>query len=123
MIKFTDLCGPYYNHVLSYWTNRNKPNVLVLKYEDMKQDLRTTIKKTAAFLDKPLSDSQIEALYHHLQFDNMKNNAAVNHKNLQQNTFMRKGKSGSYKEEMPKEWIEKFDEATKKAYEGTGLNY
>jgi len=29
--------GPYWNHVLDYWNNRNQPNMLFVKYEDMKK--------------------------------------------------------------------------------------
>lgn len=97
--------------------------MLVLKYEDMKNDLKATIRRAASFLNKDLSDNQVDALYEHLQFEKMKENAAVNHKNLGQDTFMRKGKSGSYREEMSTEWIERFDAVTKVAFHGTGLSY
>ena len=44
----------------------------------MKQDLPTIIKKTAAFLQKPMSDQDALKLADHLSFKNMKNNKAVN---------------------------------------------
>lgn len=48
---------------------------------------------------------------------------AVNHhhqildRNQDKTLFMRKGKSGNYKKEMPEEYIEKFDKWLKKAVE------
>ena len=44
----------------------------------MKQDLPSIIKKTAAFLQKPISDQDVINLADHLSFKNMKKNKAVN---------------------------------------------
>ena len=44
----------------------------------MKQDLPSIIKKTAAFLQKPISDQNVINLVDHLSFKNMKKNKAVN---------------------------------------------
>ena len=44
----------------------------------MKQDLPSIIKKTAAFLQKPISDQNVINLVSHLSFKNMKKNKAVN---------------------------------------------
>lgn len=77
----------------------------------MRKDLRSAIRKVVTFLDKKLSDEQIDKLWNHLQFDTMKDNSAVNHKNIDQTTFMRKGKCEAYKQEMSAEWIMRFNAA------------
>lgn len=29
--------GPIWNHILGFWTRRHEPNILFLKYEDLKK--------------------------------------------------------------------------------------
>lgn len=42
--------GDYFDHVLSWYAHRNDPNVLFLRYEDIKADPRSHVLKFAAFL-------------------------------------------------------------------------
>lgn len=81
----------------------------------MKSDLRSVILKVAAFLNKTLTNDQIEKLLQHLDFDSMKDNVAVNYENFDISTassikHMRKGIVGDYKNLMSFEIIEEFDE-------------
>jgi hypothetical protein len=43
--------GDYFDHLFSIWNHRNDSNVLFLVYEQTQQDIRSTIKKLAEFLD------------------------------------------------------------------------
>ena len=85
------------------------------------QDLRKVIYKTAKFLDKSLTEEQVDKLMNHLSFENMKNNRAVNYEPLielnQKNgifdrdlngSFIRCGKIGSWKEMMTPDMAERF---------------
>jgi hypothetical protein len=45
-------------HTAGYWALHDKPNVLILSYAGMKQDLAGTVAKVAAFLDVELSPAQ-----------------------------------------------------------------
>jgi len=124
--------GSYWKHVLGFWEQRKLPNLLIIKYEDMKKDLAVVIKQVATFLDKQLTDRQIEELLKHLSFESMKNNKAVNVEDLIQlrkkknltigdGSFIRSGTVGKYKEEMSAETIKKFGDWIKKNTEGTSF--
>ncbi|KAF5279518.1 hypothetical protein FQR65_LT03340 [Abscondita terminalis] len=92
--NFTEFCDlflseklcytPFWNNVFSYWEKRKLPNLLFLKYEDLKSDLPEVIKKMGTFLSKELTDEQVSTLTHHLSFQNMKNNKGVNYEQFVQ---------------------------------------
>uniref|UniRef100_A0A336MDZ2 CSON010573 protein n=1 Tax=Culicoides sonorensis TaxID=179676 RepID=A0A336MDZ2_CULSO len=114
-----------------YWDHFEQYNLLakycshfkMIKYEEMKKDLKQTLKELCQFLDKPLTEDNLQTLLHHLSFENMKNNPATNYQDTRE--FMkvfrpdnewkmiRKGQVGSFKEEMSSEFMKEFDERTK----------
>jgi hypothetical protein len=98
---------------------RHNSNVLFLRYEEMKSDLGGVIRRVSQFLQKPLTDEQIEVLNHHLDFESLKKNPAVNYKPLEhehlwklraKSLFVRKGTVGDYKTIMSLDMQKKFDE-------------
>lgn len=106
-------------------------NVLFIKYEDMKSDLRGIIRQVAVFVGKPLNGSQIEKLADHLSFENMKENPSVNKKTdspwikavqFSDPDHIRSGKSESFKESMSPEMIGKFNKWMKE-HNQEGLTY
>ncbi|KAF5303738.1 hypothetical protein FQR65_LT18963 [Abscondita terminalis] len=100
----------YWEHVLYFWERRSRPNVLFIKYEDMKEDLVKVIKNVSVFLEKTLTDEQILGLVKWLDFETMKDNKAVNHDSLYNKSgFMRAGIVGGHKKEMPAEILREFD--------------
>jgi hypothetical protein len=122
--------GPYWKHVLPYWDKRNSPDLLFLKFEDMKKDLPKVIRQVAEFLERPLSEEQVEILTKHLSFESMKQNPAVNYElvcnlNKQFNltegggAFMRSGTVGGYKGMMSEEMIQRFDDWIEENLKGT----
>lgn len=46
----------YWHHLLSWWSQRDNPNVLLLCYEEMRRDLPATVEKIASFLSIELDD-------------------------------------------------------------------
>lgn len=125
--------APFWNHVLPFWKRRNQPNILFLKYEELKQDLPGVIERVAKFLDKEITQEQIDKLADHLSFESMKNNPAVNYDWLvklsklykpdKNNSFMRAGQVGGYKAAMSEEMIERFEKWTTEHTKDTGLTY
>ncbi|XP_015921569.2 sulfotransferase 1E1 [Parasteatoda tepidariorum] len=43
--------GDYFDHVLSWYSHRNNPNVLFVTYEELKEDIDAAIMKMASFID------------------------------------------------------------------------
>ncbi|KAF5302066.1 hypothetical protein FQR65_LT08616 [Abscondita terminalis] len=110
----------YWNHVLYFWERRNESNVLFIKYEDMKRNLANVIQKVAEFLEKPISNEQISYLVNWLDFESMKNNAAVNHESIyRKGGFMRDGKVGAHEKAMSSNMIEKFNSWIEENLKGT----
>jgi len=93
------LAAPFFDHILEAWAKRDHPNLLFIFYEDMKkvflknktmnlfiyyeliynlQNLRGEIEKVAKFLNKKLTEDQINLLREHLRFDNFQKNESVN---------------------------------------------
>lgn len=110
------LYGPYASNVFSYWDQRHDENVLFIKYEDMKADLRIVVNKVANFLNKTITDEQMDKLLKHLSFESMQNNNACNKEDIMELTervtgkFIRKGIAGDYVNAMTPEIIKQFDE-------------
>lgn len=127
--------GPIWNHYLSFWEKRHEPNVLFLKYEDLKRDLKGIIRKTSKFLEKPITDEQVKELADYLSFKSMKENPAVNLEPLLNHkygdnfcvrtgkSFIRKGEIGGWKNCFNEDLIQKFDKWIEENSKGTGLDF
>ena len=92
-MKGTVSFGSWWDHVPEWWAHKNEPNVLFLKYEDMKKDLPTNVKKIADFLGRSLDQQTIEKIAQATTIDSMKANS-VEWKDQQ---FIRKGVVGDWK--------------------------
>ncbi|XP_045782725.1 uncharacterized protein LOC123879176 [Maniola jurtina] len=124
------LSGPFCEHVLEAWEKRNQPNMLFLFYEEIIKDLPGAIKRVADFYGKTLSDEQVNKLAQHLDFDNFKKNKSVNMETLQQvgvytsdGAFIRKGKSGGWREYFDEEMTAQADEWIAKYLRDTDLRF
>jgi len=115
--------SPYTSHVINYYKLKDMSNVLLLTYEDMSDDIESTIRRVASFLGKPLSAQDVSKLADHLGFDKMKENqAAVGgqtdrlveceklHGIRTGFQFLRQGKVDGWKDEFTPELNERFDQ-------------
>jgi hypothetical protein len=124
--------GPFHKHVMSFWDVKDKPNILFLTYEEMKKDLAGVLQKVAKLLGKTLSNEDSLKLQHHVSFESMKKNPAVNKESIMQDVknaggklispFIRVGKVGGYKSVMSPDLTSQFDYWMRKRFQGTGLN-
>jgi len=122
--------SPFFAHILEGWARKDDANVLFLFYEDMKRDLRGEMNKVCAFLDKTASEEQMQMLLKHLHFDSMANNRFVNEEGLKEIqltdkglNFMRKGKTGDWKNHFNPEMNRRLDEWIHKSLEASDLKF
>lgn len=95
-------------------------------YEDSKMNLKDSLVKLSAFLEKPLKDEELPRLIDHLQFDNAKKNPSINFTISDapptNKDFMRRGKVGG-NPEITEEISKKFDEWEKINVDGSELKF
>jgi hypothetical protein len=66
------ITGSWAVHAAGYWAQRHRPNVLVVSFASMKQDLEATVRRVAEFLDVRVSDEVIREVCRKSSFDYMK---------------------------------------------------
>lgn len=101
----------------------------LLRFEDMKKDQASSVRKVAKFLGKDISDEQVEVLVEHLSFKKTKEDTAVNKERMRgrylpgKGTFMRKGHVGDWKNYFTDEMNKRMDEAIEKYFKPIGLEF
>ncbi|KAL1376099.1 hypothetical protein pipiens_004509 [Culex pipiens pipiens] len=113
---------PQVKHATEFWrlAENHRDHVLFVHFEDMKRNMSEVLEKVGGFFGKSLSSGQVERLEKHLSFEVMKDNKFANNQNLVSYLneamgrkipdfrFMRKGQIGSYKDELPEEYVNKL---------------
>jgi aryl sulfotransferase len=66
---------PFWENVRSWWQIRELPNVRLVHFANLKQDMETQIQRIAEFLGVRIRESRWEAIVRHCSFDWMKKNA------------------------------------------------
>ncbi|CAH1773533.1 unnamed protein product, partial [Owenia fusiformis] len=95
--------GSWFDHIIPWYkASVQNPDVLFMKYEDMKRNPIEEIQKIATFLGKDVNDEMLEKIHQHTKFDSMKSNPMVNFTNISVidhsvSPFMRKGEIGDWK--------------------------
>lgn len=126
--------GPFPEHAKGYLAHINNPNVLYLRYEEMKKDLESVIYKTANFLEKEIDNDGVEKLLDHLSFSSMKKNPAINleevvqakkkhNPNIKDGHFIRRGIVGEWKEAMDPILAERFEKWERENMNGINFIY
>ena len=93
--------GSYWENLKSWWKLKDQPNILILSYETLHQDIESSIRKIAKFLEQDLSTEEVLTISQHTSFSRMKIDPMVNGSKIQkiegESDFMRKGKVGDWK--------------------------
>lgn len=129
--------GPFWDHILGYWKQSLKtdddPKVLFLRYEDLKKDINSAVKKIAGFLGFPISDEEdangvVEDIARLCSFENLKN-LEVNKKGetqttvvkVKNNSFFRKGEVGDWRNTLTPSMAEEIEKIMEEKFAGSGL--
>ena len=94
------IAGPWYRFTSTWWAARERPNVLFLRFEDIKAHPKSAISQIASHLGIDLTPEQLERIAKATSFEAMK---AINHKfypvrqtiwSTKGGTIIRKGRVG-----------------------------
>ena len=111
--------GWYFDHVAGWLQQRGNPNILFLTYEDMVEDLKREVLKIVEFLGLECSEEKIDGVVSSSLFDSMSKNPKVNYswrdgdKKDPDSKFIRKGKVGTWQDELTKEQSDQVDKLTR----------
>ncbi|NXX88253.1 ST3A1 sulfotransferase, partial [Centropus bengalensis] len=111
------LGSSWLDHVAGWYSHAEDFNILFLTYEEMKKDLRSAVLKICNFIDKKLSEEEVDSVVRQATFENMRKDPRANYENLPEDiidknkgSFLRKGTVGDWKNTMTVAQNEKFDE-------------
>uniref|UniRef100_A0A096M4V9 Sulfotransferase n=1 Tax=Poecilia formosa TaxID=48698 RepID=A0A096M4V9_POEFO len=111
--------GSYSDHALAWNQRMGDPNVLVVTFEDLKQDLSAGIQQISSFIGFSLPDAQVQQVAAASTFNAMKESSANSHGNMG-NVIFRKGEVGDWRNHFSPEQRE-TDEAFNKQLAGMEL--
>lgn len=128
--------GPYWDHILEFWkASQEMPErFLFLKYEDLKKEPTSNVKRLAEFLGYPFSTEEekagvVENIIQLCSFGNLSTlevnksgkYQADEHFALEHRLFFRKAKDGDWENYFTNEMKEKIDKLIDEKLHGTGL--
>jgi hypothetical protein len=109
--------GSWFYHVKGWWKQRDRWNVLFLKYEDMIADLEGTVRQIIGFLEIDVPEEDIPRIVERSSFAFMKQHEMkfdfavemmIEH-GVAPGTFIRKGKVGDWEAHFTGEEAERFN--------------
>ncbi|CAO2628051.1 Amine sulfotransferase [Lemmus lemmus] len=108
----------WFDHIRGWYEHSHDFNIMFLSYEDMKKDLRGSVFKICSFLEKELSEEDVDTVVRQSTFQNMKSDPRANYEDIMQNqigtknhegAFLRKGTIGDWKHHLTVDQNERFD--------------
>jgi aryl sulfotransferase len=99
----------------TYWRERQRPNLLMVHYNDLKQDLAGEMRRIADFLDITVPENVMPSLVEAASFESMKKAGDALIPNLKgvfdkgAERFINKGKSGRWRECLTAEDIARYE--------------
>lgn len=107
---------PFWSHVQSWWDARDLPNVLLLHFNNLKEDMPREIRRIAEFLEIPVNEAIFPTIVEHCTFDYMKKNAPALSNMFDEKifqgglgNFINKGSNGRWHDRLSAEDIEKYE--------------
>jgi aryl sulfotransferase len=110
---------PFWENIRSWWNIRNLPNVLLVHFQKLKEDMPAEIKRMAEFLEIDVEESHWDDILKHCSFDYMKKHSeksvplsGVLWEGGSQ-TFINKGTNGRWKDVLSKEDNERYEKISR----------
>jgi aryl sulfotransferase len=107
---------PFWSHARSWWAARHLPNVLMIHYAHLKQDLPGQIRDIAEFLGIPIRAASWPSILEHCTFEYMKENATQSLPfegkfwDDGAKTFVNRGVNGRWREHLLAEQVKRYEE-------------
>lgn len=105
----------------TYWRERQRPNVLLVHYNDLKEDLAGEIRRIADFLGIETPEALMPSLIEAAQFDRMKQDGDAlvpglkAHFDRGADRFINQGRSGRWREYLNAEDIARYEAVMRRA--------
>lgn len=105
----------------TYWRERHRPNLLLVHYNDLKEDLAGEMRRIADFLDITIPDSLMPSLIEAAHFDAMKKDGDAlfpglkSHFDRGADRFIHQGRSGRWREYLNAEDVARYEAIMRRA--------
>ncbi len=105
----------FWENMRSWWNIRHLPNVMLVHFAQLKEDMPGEIKKIASFLEIDIDEDKWADILKHCSFDYMKKNSGKTVPlggavwNGGSDTFINKGTNGRWKDMLTKEDNERYE--------------
>jgi uncharacterized protein (DUF362 family) len=123
--------GSWFEHVKGWWRHRHDPNVLFLRYEDLVGDLEGSVRRIIAFCGFDIAPERFPTILERCGFAFMKRHESqfdpvlgtLWEQGVQLNAFIRKGRTGDWKDTLSPEQAARFDKAFHEQLGPTGIHF
>uniref|UniRef100_A0A673BNH0 Sulfotransferase n=1 Tax=Sphaeramia orbicularis TaxID=375764 RepID=A0A673BNH0_9TELE len=112
--------GSYFDHALAWEKKMDDPSVMVVTYEELKQNLSQGVRQISKFFGFSLTEAQVQEVANGSTFSAMKESSTHSHGNMG-NVIFRKGEVGDWKNHFTPQQNKEMDEAFNKHLKGTRL--
>tara|TARA_R110002072_G_scaffold109341_2_gene236695 strand:- start:1470 stop:2372 length:903 start_codon:yes stop_codon:yes gene_type:complete len=105
----------FWENVRSWWAIRNLPNVYLLHFANLKNDMPGEIRRIADFIETPIDEERWESILRQCSFDYMKVNATKSTPlgdafwDGGAQTFVHKGTNGRWRETLSAQEVSKYE--------------
>ncbi|XP_053124892.1 sulfotransferase 2B1-like isoform X1 [Hemicordylus capensis] len=122
--------GSWFDHVKGWMEMKDRANFFFITYEEMQQDLRSSVGRICRFLGKELNSQQIDSVVENASFQKMKDNKMSNFSQVpdmymdhSKGKLMRKGISGDWKNLLTVSQSEHFDRVYREKMLGMNMTF
>ena len=132
--KGEEIFGPFWDHMLGYWKQslENPQKVLFLKYEDLKKDTKTQVKRLAEFVGFPFSLEEenkdiVEDILKLCSLRNLKDLEVNKHGKFMpyfdNKSYFRKGQVGDWANHLTKAMVKRLEKLIREKLSDYGLTF